>query len=398
MVCHKKNTKVPANQNETKNSMRVFYIDPQSYNNLSVYDYSLLDNVHGHEVTYFYSDNYQCDHLPGQHQYCVFHYNSKSNVVAKGLSYVWSIIRILWQVITKRPDVIHVQWLRIWHLDYAFAWLSKKMGARLIFTAHNILPHTPKASDTPHFRKYYRLVDKIIVHNNRTRNELTEFAQVSPEKVKVILHGVFPSHVDNDAVQQAANAIKAHIGIKEGDTVFSCLGVQNKYKGTELVLRLWADTPALHNNPRCHLLVVGRNQNVDYSIAEGIANVFILNEMISDIDFEAYLQISSVVLLPYLNISQSGLLFSAVNAGVPTLVSDVGGLTEPLNYGKIGWNLQAPTIENLQEAVLYLLEHPEEIEHVRNDAAAFESVREVYSWEKIGEVTSLLYDTAGRGE
>lgn len=373
--------------------MRVFYIDPQSYNNLSVYDYSLLDNVKGHEVTYFYSDNYQCDHLPGQRQCCAFYYNSKKCVVAKALSYVCSILRILFQVIIKRPDVIHIQWLRLWHLDYLFAWLSQKMGARIVFTAHNILPHTPKPADTPHYRKYYQLVDKIIVHNNRTRNELIEFAGVPSEKVHVILHGVFPTLVDEGEVQKAMQTIRGRVGIHENDVVFSCLGIQNKYKGTELVTRLWKETPALRDNPHCHLLLVGRNQNADYTPVEDIDNVFILNEMISDVDFEAYLKLSSVVLLPYLNISQSGLLFSAVNAGVPTLVSDVGGLTEPLLYGKIGWNLHEPTYENLQKAVLFLLDHPEEVAAVRSDKEAFEAVCKVYSWPVIGETTSFLYSS-----
>lgn len=374
-----------------KKKGRVFYIDPQSYNNLSTYDFSLLSNVYGHDVTYYYSDQYQLAALPGDKNKCYFHYNKKKSGIAKGLSYVWSIMRIAIDAIINRPYIIHVQWLRVWHIDYIFAVLMHCMGIRLIFTAHNILPHVVGKNDEKHYKKYYKLVDNIIVHNSRTRKELAGQMGISEDKIKVIFHGILNSDIDNPDVVRRADELKEQLHIRPSDIVFSCLGVQKPYKGTSLVVETWADNPELNTNPNVHLLIVGRMHGIDYSPIEKYSNVYIFDEMISDLDFEAYLKLSSVVLLPYIKISQSGLLFSALNRNTPVLVSDVGGLTEPLKFGNIGWCIGTPGKDNLQKQILQLVKEPDQIAALKDNYGEFEKVRRVYSWESIGKQTSDLY-------
>lgn len=371
--------------------MKIFYIDPQSYNNLSTYDLSLLKNVKDHDVTYYYCDQYQHDSLPGSSNKCYFHYNKMKYGITKGLSYIYSIIRISVDAIIHRPDIVHVQWLRVWHIDYAFALLMHWMGIRLIFTAHNILPHIVRKNDEKHYRKYYRLVDNIVVHNRRTQIELAERMCVSEEKIKVVFHGILNSNIADSDVVRRADELRGNLHIKPSDIVFSCLGVQKTYKGTPLVVDTWADNQELNANMDIHLLIIGRSHGIDYTPVMKFSNVYILDQMISDLDFEAYLHLSSVVLLPYLNISQSGLLFSAINRYTPVMVSDVGGLTEPLSYGNIGWNIGMPTKKNLQEMMLDLTRNPNEIAIIKENHTEFDKVKEVYSWESIGEKTSCLY-------
>ena len=40
----------------------IYYVDPQSYQNLAVYDHSLLSNMAGADITYYANVRY--DHLP----------------------------------------------------------------------------------------------------------------------------------------------------------------------------------------------------------------------------------------------------------------------------------------------------------------------------------------------
>ncbi len=371
--------------------MKVFYIDPQSYNNLSVYDYHLLTNVGGHEVVFYGNHLYQCEPMRGVRQKLVFGYSTKKRAWQKAWSYSVSMIRILLDVVRERPDVVHVQWLRLWHLDYAFGWLLHRMGIRLVFTAHNVLPHNPKPQDAKRYARYYQLVDAIIVHSERTKREMVSDLGVEADKIKVIFHGMLENDVVQADVDERCEGLRKTLGIKQGDVVFSCLGIQNSYKGIDLVVRVWNETAALRENPRLHLLLVGRNKDVDFSPLAGCGNVFVLDEMISDVDFDAYLQLSSVVLLPYKKISQSGVLFTALSRGVPVLVSDVGGLTEPLQYARVGWNIGNPTVENLQGALLRLAQDGEDIDRVRRATEEFERIKKIYSWESIGEQTSKLY-------
>ncbi|MCQ2112655.1 MAG: glycosyltransferase family 4 protein [Bacteroidaceae bacterium] len=213
-------------------------------------------------------------------------------------------------------------------------------------------------------------------------------------KINVIPHGILQNDVDDVAVLDMQKILQQQLSIKLSDIVFSCLGYQYAYKGVDLVADVWRNTPSLCNNPNAHLLMVGKNRNVDASVFDSIKdipNVYIMDEQIDDVDFEAYMRISSVVLLPYKEISQSGLLFTAICAGVPTLVSNVGGLEDPLQYAQIGWSIGEPTYDNLLSVMTHLIGSPEEIQQVRENKDAFRLVRSVYSWEKIAEKTSQLY-------
>ena len=372
--------------------MKVFYIDPQSYNNLSVYDYHLLTHVRGHEIVYYGNQLYQCEPIRGVKQKLVFCYSTKKHVWQKALSYFVSMFRILLDVMKERPDVVHVQWLRLWQIDYAFERLLNRMGIQLVFTAHNVLPHNdPKPQDKKRYAKYYQMADSIIVHSERTKREMVSDIGVEAGKIKVIHHGILENGVNQVDVLERCEVLSQTLGIKQGDIVFSCLGLQNTYKGIDLVVKVWNETIELKENPQLHLLFVGRNKDIDFSPLEGCGNAFVLDEMISDVDFDAYLQLSSVVLLPYKKASQSGVLFTALSRGIPVLVSDVGGLTEPLQYAHVGWDIGEPTAEKLQRTLLRLVQNKGEIDHVRQASEEFERIKQIYSWESIGEQTSKLY-------
>ena len=107
--------------------------------------------------------------------------------------------------------------------------------------------------------------------------------------------------------------------------VFSSLGIQTHYKGVDLIVKVWAENTALRDNPDCMLLLIGRNRHIDYSPLSTCRNVFILDEMISDIDFQGYLHLSSLLLLPYRRISQSGVLLTAIGVGGATVIGAVIG-------------------------------------------------------------------------
>ena len=74
--------------------MRIFFIDPQSYNNLQRYDYNILSNI-SQEMDFFGSQYYDYLPLPEYiNSHLWFKYNKKSNALLKAVSYVWTCLRI----------------------------------------------------------------------------------------------------------------------------------------------------------------------------------------------------------------------------------------------------------------------------------------------------------------
>lgn len=374
----------------------VFYLDPQSYNNLSIYDYSLLKGIRAHNVTYYCSSEYQLHVTPGCRQKRVFHYHSRKTALSKSLSYIRSICSILRDVLRERPDVIHIQWIRLWAADYIFALVCGWAGVKVVYTAHNLSCHDHSRKDCLKMRIYYRRLSAIIVHAERSRQELVCEYRVNTDIIHVIPHGLLPSMADEGLAEKRKNEIRRQLGINSGDIVFSCLGYQYEYKGIDLVAEVWRNNKGLYDNDRLHLLIVGKNRNVSenvFSSLSGFNNVYVYNGQLDDVDFEAYLRLTSVILLPYKEISQSGLLLSAMNSNVPVLVSDVGGLTEPLRYGKVGWNIGEPTYGNLCKWLSFLAGNEAELKSVQNDSESFDRVHKEFSWDRISEKTSRLYST-----
>ena len=373
---------------------KVFFIDPQSYNNLSVYDYSLQKNMTDYSVVYFHNMLYECDKHDHVDYRSIFSYSSKKGKLAKVLGYCRSMMSICMAMIKERPDIVHIQWLRLWCLDYLFACLVKLMGIKLVFTAHNVLPHNPKRGDKWKYKLYYRLASAIIVHTRCTRSELINDFGVDETKINVIPHGMLDYQVNSVDVKKRCEELRARHNIKAGDIVFTCLGYQYKYKGVEMIVDVWDNVTELNSNPNIHLLIVGKNRNVDPAVFERLkcySNAFFLDEQLSNLDFDAYMLLSSVTLLPYITISQSGLMFSALNSNIPILVSNIGGLTDPLQYANVGWNIGAPTYENLKTALLDLVADSGKIDNIVSSKEEFDKIRDVYSWNKISSLTSALY-------
>lgn len=370
---------------------KVFYIDPQSYNNLSLYDASLLHAVKGHDIAYFCNKMYQLPQFPVARVQCLFEYNRYKNGMLKGISYLLSMLRLCWAVWRERPAVVHVQWLRVWHLDWLFMRWCQWCGCRVVHTVHNVVPHVERPSDKAHYQKYYAQADALIVHNENTRQQLVRDMHIGAEKVSVIAHGAMRFPVCEEEVMQQAERFRREFSLENRPVIFSALGVQKPYKGIEEVIEAWATTPALHQSAQCHLLIAGRSHGIDYSRLAGLPNVTIIDRMLTDVEFEALLSLTTVALLSYRRISQSGLLFSCINRRVPVLVTDVGGLPEALQIAPVGWNIGPLSVSALRQQMLYLSQHRSEVEAVHRNNEAFMLLEKAYSWEQSGALTSALY-------
>ncbi len=369
---------------------RVFYIDPQSYKNLSVYDYELLSHIDGAEVVYYHNRRYQLPSYPCEEHYGVFTYSDRRGLM-KAMSYAMSLCRIALAVVRRKPHVVHIQWFRAFLVDSLFVLFLRLLGVRIVFTAHNVVPHNATSLDRWAYRWYYRHVDTIIVHTTRTKEELAERYAVG-EKTVVIPHGVLPAVVSAEAVRRRSDELRETLHT-DGKLVFASMGYQNYYKGIDLISEVWCGNEWLCRNPQVQLLIVGKVQHADLHLLAQCENVTIVDDVVPDIDFEAYLSLTNVALLPYRTISQSGVLLTCLQRGIPVVVTDVGGLTDPLAYGNVGWCIGDPTADNLAATLQPLVATPEQIAAVRDNRPAFDHIRHVYSWTTIAATTAQLYST-----
>jgi len=359
--------------------------------NLAMYDYGVLSNV-GMNVHYICSKYYDYSHVSNNIiQHKIFAYNKITNPALKMFSYVWSYIRIFFLIIYLKPLLIHIQWFKVPYFDYYYYKLIKRLfGVKLIYTAHNILPHNTGVRYLNIFRKTYTLVDGIIVHSENTKKELSSLCCIPQEKIFVIPHGLLRMEYDDDMLKQNEVYYKKKYDI-DGKIVFTSLGEQSPYKGIDLIADVWLNTPELRDNNRLKLLIVGKQKNVDLKELMQVENVVAINQQISNEEFIYLLHNSDVYLLPYRKISQSGALFTALAECTPVVVSDAGGLSEPISVAKVGWVIKADSKEALQHQLLYLSTHCDEIRDIKEDKTKWETIHDKYSWESISLQTAAIY-------
>lgn len=370
--------------------MVAFYIDPQSYSNLALYDYNLLKCVNN-EVVFIGSSLYDQEIPSNVHFLPYFTYNNK-NLFLKGISYILSLFKIARKVKEKCPELVHIQWIRLFWVDYIFLkWLMRK-NCKVVYTVHNTLPHDDiKEKTFRFFKRYYNLVDSLIVHTEVTKKELITKFGVLKSKISVIPHGLLEENCDDGLIQEYVSRINKENRLKD-KLVFTCLGAQSYYKGFDLVEQLWTESPMFGENNDLHLIVAGKaTKGVNYDRLQNYSNVTILNYFLSKEEFQAVIMTSDIILLPYRNISQSGVLLSALSKNKPVIVSDKGGLTDPFKCGKVGWIIGDPNYSNFKYWMSEIIKGPDEVKQISQDIELWQRIKYMFSWEQIGELTLNLY-------
>ena len=376
--------------------MTVFFIDPQSYHGLEVYDKSLLDNVDENTGILFVCSSLLKTEKVGKGDHIqikrVFNYNSQKGIL-KLISYCCSLLQIRRLVKKHRPKVIHIQWIRVPYVDLLFyRFIKRHYKIKIVFTAHNVVPHESNSRENKLYGRFYSIVDSIIVHENRSAELLQKYFNVKPESISVIRHGVLDLPTDPVLVQKEYDDIVSKHNIPENAIVFASLGLQSYYKGVDVLIDLWNKHAKEFEDLSCHLILAGSFNGLSTEAINKNDNVHVENSYVSNERLKAYMKRTNVALLPYREISQSGLLLTAIASKTPFLVTDVGGISEPLSIADVGWMISHCDEELLYQMMLQLAKNPHKVLDKKfNNDQAWEKVQSAYSWGSIGTKTSKLY-------
>ena len=121
----------------------------------------------------------------------------------------------------------------------------------------------------------------------------------------------------------------------------------------------------------------------------GPATVRFLPRFVTDPEIPALFRRADVVVLPYLEADQSGVLYTALAFGKPIVASAVGGFPEVAAHGAL--RLVEPGDPGaLAEALARLLGDPEARRQLADAAAA--AAAGPYSWDAAAAKTLALYE------
>ncbi len=278
----------------------------------------------------------------------------------------------------RAADVVHFQWLTVQHLDRHLLPANRSAaGARrpLVLTAHDILPREPLPGQRKAQRRLYDRFDAIVVHSERGRERLTHDLGLPAARVHVIRHGTL-THLTEHA--------PAPVPFQTDKQVVLLLGLLRPYKGIDVLLEAWR---GIEN---AELWIAGMpRMDISPLRAAASPNVRIVPHFLTDSELAAYFRRADLVVLPYREIDQSGVLFAALAFGKPLLLSDAGGFPEMQATGAARI-VPAGDADALHRALRALLDEPAALAEMGARARA--AAEGEYAWATIARRTLELYE------
>jgi glycosyltransferase involved in cell wall biosynthesis len=365
--------------------MRVTVVDPPAYT--PPYDHALCAALarHGAEVELATS---RFRHGPvqapeGYTRSIRFYRRGNRSAVWKAAQHPLDMLGLARRLRRDRRDVVHFQWLPIPQLDRR---LVRRFARPLVMTAHDVLPREGGRGRRRATRDLLEQMDAVVVHSEHGRGRLLGEVGIAPDKVRVIPHGAFdyltrlPEEVPIDPA----------VGPLDGRKVVLCFGLMRPYKGIEVLIEAFASAP-----DDAVLLVVGRammpldplrRRARELGISE---RVRIVPRFVSDPEIPAYFRRADLVVLPYLEIEQSGVLCTALAFGTPLVASAVGAFVEVGERHGAARLVPPGDAGSLGRALAELL--ADDRARAQLAQAARRAAAEAYSWDRAAALTVDLY-------
>ncbi len=265
--------------------------------------------------------------------------------------------------------------------------LLHRLEVPLIVTLHTILK-APSYNEKAVLIEICKMANKIVVMSRKAIEFLRTIYGVPKEKIVFIEHGVPDIYFDHEKS-------KAEFKLTSKKMILT-FGFIGRNKGIETVIK--ALPKVVEKYPEVIYIVLGkthpnvlRHSGEEYRVflmrlvksLQLEKNVFFLNEFIGEQDLFKYLCASDIYITPYLNEAQitSGTLSYAIGVGSAVISTPYWHAVELLAEGR-GKLFNFYDSDGLSTLLTGLLDHPEELDDLRNRAFAYG--RKI-SWPKTGE-------------
>jgi D-inositol-3-phosphate glycosyltransferase len=328
-----------------------------------------------------------------------------SSLFAKAANTLRFYFLQIWFLISKNKRVVHFQWLdRFIFADRIILPLVARLsGHRVVLTVHNInagkRDNRDSIGNRISLRILYHLAHRLIVHTEKSKDELMAEFPIRESKIAVIKHGMNNRVTRTGIKTEDARKI---FRIAENEKVILFFGNIGYYKGLDLLIDSFAEMPDNFLS-EARLLIAGNSKSPEYtdSIKRKIDNPRISERIIAsfgyirDEEVESYFMAADCIVMPYRNIYQSGVIFMAYTFGLPVIVADIGNFRNDVVEGKTGFLVNTEEPGHISNTLMQYFES----DVCKNLSETRENIKEWawqnYSWDVIGAETRALYESIG---
>jgi D-inositol-3-phosphate glycosyltransferase len=262
-----------------------------------------------------------------------------ASLPAKVARLVAYYVRLIRYVAGASAPVIHILWNNKFEVfDRTLLMLYyKALGKRVVLTAHNVNAAARNGTDSRlnrrTLRMQYRLCDHVFVHTESMKRQLAGEFGVPAKRVTVVPFGINDTIPDTGMTPAAA---RRQLGVPAADRLLLFFGQIAPYKGLEYLVQAIGLLAGAGRPVR--VIVAGKVKRgseeywrrIERLIEDlGVGELILRRiQFIPDDQVEPYFKAADAVVLPYVDIFQSGVPFLAFSFGVPVIACDVGSLRD----------------------------------------------------------------------
>jgi len=237
-----------------------------------------------------------------------------------------------------KPDVIHLQQGHMW-FNFALPLLGRYP---LVVTSHDPITHAGEKTPQQIFDWGCNRAGQIIVHVPQMKELFIRRLHMPSGRVHVIPHVL----CGDDAAQPR---------IQDEEHLVLFFGRMSEYKGLEYLIR--AEPLITDQVPQARIVIAGTGEEFGrYRRMMTNPERFIVhNEYVSNEKRAELFRRASVVVLPYIEATQSGVIPVACSFGKPVVATAVGGLPAQVDDGETGYLVPPRDERALAEAIVRLL-------------------------------------------
>ena len=231
---------------------------------------------------------------------------------------------------------------------------------------------------------------EVIVNSNYMKNELQRLFGLPYEKINVIPNGINLSNFigierDYDFRRQYA---------MDNEKIILYVGRLVYEKGIQHLIA--AMPKVLSNYHDAKLIIAGRGGLMDELRQEasnlGLNDKIYFTGYLDSKQVQKMYKCADVAVFPSTYEPFGIVALEAMLAGVPTVVSDVGGLDEIVTHGVDGMKAYAGNANSIADSITALLYDHQLATNVAKKAK--QKVKEQFNWEKIAQDTHFTYEKA----
>ncbi|MDD3738581.1 MAG: glycosyltransferase [Lentimicrobiaceae bacterium] len=263
-------------------------------------------------------------------------------------------IKVGKEIKAKKADkVIFCYWMAFFAPCFGtIARNCKAENTECLGLIHNMIPHDPTILDKLFPKYFVNAMDGFMAMTNSVVDDINHFDKKNKPK-RVSPHPVYDQYGKPMNREEALQALNLDADFR----YILFFGFVRKYKGLDLLLNAFADA-RLRQFP-VKLIVAGEFYESEEPYLEIIRknaleeSVILHSNFIPDDKVKFYFNSADLVAQTYHSATQSGVSQIAYNFEKPMLVTDVGGLSETVPHGKVGYVVKTDVKEVADALVDY---------------------------------------------